>query len=78
MGMMSGRQAAGRGCVCQLRQLCALWDFTAGNKTDDGVQLAAELRRKTQTIKYIFFNSLSLFEQEEEIEVCQCNKAVAL
>lgn len=35
MGLMSRRQAAGRGCVCQLRQLCALRDFTAGNKTDD-------------------------------------------
>lgn len=35
--MMGGRQAAGRGCVCQLRQLCALWDFTAENKTDSSV-----------------------------------------
>lgn len=49
--MMSGRQAAGRGCVCQLRQLCALWDFTAENKTDDRVQLPDELRREAQTIK---------------------------
>lgn len=51
--MVSGRQAAGRGRVYQLRQLCALRDFTAGNKTGDRVQLPVELRQKTDFFFFI-------------------------